>query len=245
MKILGIIPARFGSTRFHAKALVDIKGKPMVQHVYERSKLSKNLSRLVVATDHPEIEEVVKQFGGEVIMTSEHHPSGTDRCYEVVEKLSENYDYIINIQGDEPFIRFEQIDQCAALLDGETELATMISKIKDAETLFSPNVAKVIIDNKKEAIYFSREVIPFLRGVDKSDYLNRHDFYKHVSIYAYRTDILKAITSLKTGTLEDAEKLEQLRWIENGFKIKTGVTEYESIGIDTAEDLQRALKKFN
>ncbi len=244
MKILGIIPARYGSTRFHAKALVDINGKPMVQHVYERSKQSSALDRLVVATDHAEIEAVVKSFGGEVVMTREDHHSGTDRCYEVVEKLDEKFDYVINIQGDEPFIRYEQINQCSELLDGKTELATMISKINDLDTLLSQNVAKVITNKHHEAIYFSREVIPYLHGVEKSEYLKRHDFYKHVSIYAYRTDILKEITSLSTGMLEEAERLEQLRWIENGFKIKTGVTEYETLGIDTEEDLIKALKKF-
>ena len=244
MKILGIIPARYGSTRFHAKALADINGKPMVQHVYERAKMSSSLNKLVVATDHHDIEKAVLAFGGEVMMTSDRHPSGTDRCYEVVDRLNQTFHYIINIQGDEPFIRHEQIDQCASLLDGKTELATMISKITDKETLFSPNVAKVIINKNREAIYFSREALPFLRGVDKQDYLQRHDFYKHVSIYAYRADILKAITTLPVGDLEEAEKLEQLRWIENGYKIKTGVTEYESIGIDTEEDLERALKKF-
>ncbi len=244
MRILGVIPARYGSTRFHAKALVDIQGKPMIQHVYERSSEALSLDKVIVATDHPEILNVVEKFGGQAIMTKESHPSGTDRCYEAYLNLNETYDYIINIQGDEPFIQAKPIDECAELLDGETELATMISKIKDLETLINPKIAKVVVNEFREAIYFSRQVIPYLRDVDLEDYLDNHTFYKHVSIYAYRTDVLKKITSLSTGVLEEAEKLEQLRWIEHGFRIKTGVTEHESFGIDTEDDLIKALKIF-
>lgn len=219
-------------------------GKPMVQHVYERTSESKSLDKVIVATDHKEIFEAVNGFGGNVVMTRESHPSGTDRCYEAYLNFNEPYDYIINIQGDEPFIRPKPIDECASLLDGQVELATMIAKIKELDTLFNPKIAKVIINKNNEAIYFSREAIPFLRDVEKGDYLKQYVFYKHVSIYAYRTDILKNITSLPIGKLEDAEKLEQLRWIENGYKIKTGVTEHESFGIDTEEDLKKALEKF-
>ncbi len=244
MKILGIIPARYASTRFPGKPLVDIQGKPMVQQVYNQAKKSLLLDRLIVATDHTGIFDVVNSFGGEAVMTSESHSSGTERCFEAIQKLNEDYDYVINIQGDEPFIHFELIDQCASLLDGKTELATMIARIHDIEVLFNPNVAKVIINKNNEAIYFSREAIPYLRDVEKSKYLEHHIFYKHASIYAYRTDILKAISTLSVGDLEEAEKLEQLRWIEYGFKIKTGVTQHESFGIDTEEDLLKALDKF-
>lgn len=245
MKILGIIPARYGSTRFHAKALAEIHGKPMVQHVYERSSESLKLDEVIVATDHAKIFDVVKSFGGRAVMTREDHPSGTDRCYEAFLSTGKNFDYIINIQGDEPFIKPEQIDECAGLLDGKVELATMVTKIKDTDALFSPNTAKVLLNQNGEAIYFSREALPHLRGIEKKNYLDNHTFYKHVSIYAYRSDVLKAITSLKPSPLEEAEKLEQLRWIENGYKIKVGVTEYESFGIDTEEDLKKAIKHFS
>lgn len=245
MNILGIIPARYGSTRFPAKALAEIYGKPMVQHVYERARESQKLSEVIVATDHQEIFDAVSRFGGKAVMTRESHPSGTDRCYEAYLLTGKIFDYIINIQGDEPFIKPEQINECANLLDGEVELATMVTKINNEDSLFSPNTVKVLFNKNNEAIYFSREALPYLRGVDKADYLKRHTFYKHVSIYAYRTDILKAITALQPSSLEEAEKLEQLRWLENGYKIKTGVTEHDSFGIDTEEDLKKAIQYFS
>lgn len=245
MQILGIIPARYASTRFPAKALADISGKPMVQHVYERAVRSSRLSRVVVATDHPLIYDAVAAFGGEAIMTREDHPSGTDRCYEACVATGKQFDYVLNIQGDEPFIKPEQIDECAALLDGATELATMVTKFTDADSLFNHNTVKVLFNTRYEAIYFSREVLPHLRGIDKSDYLRHHTFYKHVSLYAYRVDVLEKITRLQPSLLEEAEKLEQLRWLENGYKIKVGVTEHESFGIDTQEDLQKALRHYS
>lgn len=242
MKILGIIPARLASTRFPEKVLVDIGGKSMVQRVYEQARKAKSLERVVVATDHDKIFNHVQSFGGEVYMTSPDHPSGTDRCMEALQKQDWPYDYVINIQGDEPFIMPEQIDELAALLDYKVHLATLVTQVKDPELLFSPNIMKVVFNHKHEALYFSRECIPYIRGAAKEEWLKRHTFYKHVCMYAYRTDILEEITELPPSSLEQAESLEQLRWLENGYTIKVGVTEYESISIDTPDDLERAKK---
>lgn len=242
MKILGIIPSRFNSTRFPGKALANINGKPMVWRVYDQACKARELNDVVVATDHERIFETVRNMGGNAIMTQDDHPSGTDRCYEAYQKFGAEYDYIINIQGDEPFIHPEQIDECAKLLDGTVELATLVTEIKNNKDLLSPNTAKVIFNYKMEAMYFSREALPHLRGIEKDNYLKHQNFYKHVSIYAYRADILKDITKLPVSKLEKAESLEQLRWLENGLKIKIGVTEFDSFGIDTPEDLENALK---
>ncbi|MBX9851605.1 MAG: 3-deoxy-manno-octulosonate cytidylyltransferase [Cytophagaceae bacterium] len=243
MKILGIIPARYASTRFPAKALADINGKSMIQRVYEQASKSSSLKKVLVATDHELISDHVKKFGGEVVMTSDSHQSGTDRCFEALQKTEGSFDYVINIQGDEPFIQPGQIDLLAGCLAEKTELATLIKKITDTETLFNPNTPKVIFNKNKEAIYFSRQTIPYLRGIKNEEWLNYHEFYKHIGIYAYRTDILSRITLLPVSPLEKAEALEQLRWIEHGYKIKIAITEYESYGIDTLEDLQRILKQ--
>jgi len=245
MKILGIIPARFASTRFPAKALVDIAGKPMVQRVYEQAVKSKKLEKVVVATDHAKIKEVVESFAGEVVMTSDQHPTGTDRCFEALQFQSADYDYAINIQGDEPFIQPESIDELAGLLDGYAQLATLVTPFKSSEQLFNPSLMKVIFDKYKNAIYFSREVVPHLRGVEKTLWAEKHTYYKHVCMYAYRADILAEITQLGQSDLEKAESLEQLRWIENGYKIKIGITNKESMSIDTPEDLQRALRAYD
>ena len=244
IKILGVIPARYASTRFPAKALAMIGDKPMIRRVYEQAAKSRSLARVVVATDHEKIFEAVKEFGGEAVMTRADHPSGTDRCYEALTLQHEAYDYVINIQGDEPFIKPEQIDQAAALLDGRTELATLVAPVRDQATLFNPNIVKVIFNNNDEALYFSRQCIPYLRGVEQEEWIDRHTFYKHVSIYAYRTDVLGRITQLPVSRLEKAESLEQLRWLENGYRIRIGVTEFESMGVDTPEDLEKAIKTF-
>jgi 3-deoxy-manno-octulosonate cytidylyltransferase (CMP-KDO synthetase) len=240
MKILGIIPARYASTRFPAKALADINGKSMVRRVYEQAVKANSLTKVVVATDHEKIYRHVKEFG-EVIMTSPDHQSGTDRCFEAYEKIKENFDYVINIQGDEPFIFPEQINLLASCLKSDVELATLVKKITDKETLFNPNTPKVIFSANNDAIYFSRQTIPYLRGIPVDEWLDKKDFYKHIGIYAYRTDLLKKITRLKVSDLEKAEALEQLRWLENGLKIKIAITEYESIGIDTPEDLDKII----
>ena len=243
-KILGIIPARYASSRFPAKALTDIGVKPMVRRVYEQAMKADGINKIVVATDHEEIFRTVKEFGGNVVMTSEHHPSGTDRCFEALQKEVEAYDYVINIQGDEPFINPDQINELAALLDGTVQLATMVSPIKDEVTLSNTNVVKVAFNRQMEALYFSREGIPHLRGIGKNEWISKHTYYKHVALYAYRTDILEEITKLPVSSLEKAESLEQLRWLENGYRIKIAITDHESFGIDTPEDLEKALGKF-
>ncbi|HSZ25312.1 MAG TPA: 3-deoxy-manno-octulosonate cytidylyltransferase [Cytophagaceae bacterium] len=239
MKILGIIPTRFASTRFPEKALVDIGGKSMVQRVYEQALKSATLSKVVIATDHKKIFDHVTQFGGHVVMTSETHQSGTDRCAEALVKENDIFDFVINIQGDEPFIKPEQIDLLTSILTEETELATLAKKITDEETLFNPNTPKMIWNEKMEAIYFSRQTIPYVRSVNAKEWLSKHDFYKHIGIYAYRVDVLKKITKLPLSVLERAECLEQLRWLENGYKIKVAITEFETIGIDTPDDLTK------
>lgn len=243
MSILGIIPARYASTRFPAKPLADMGGKSMIRRVYEQAKKSKSLSKVVVATDHEEIYQHVIDFGGDVCMTSTHHASGTDRCYEVLLKENTSFDYVINIQGDEPFIAPEQIDLLASLLlDGDTELATLIKKIDSVEQLFNPNLVKAVVNKNAEALYFSRSPIPYVRNMEQVEWVTHHNFYKHIGMYAYRKDVLEKITRLEISSLEKAESLEQLRWLENGYKIKVKETNIETIGIDTPEDLQNALK---
>ncbi len=240
MNIVGIIPARFASTRFPGKPLIDIAGKTMIQRVYEQAKKANSISEVVVATDDERIAQHVQSFGGNVVMTSENHQSGTDRCFEAIEKFEINADVVINIQGDEPFIQPEQIDLVASCFSlKETELATLIKKISTNEELFNPNTPKVLLNSNKEAIYFSRQTIPHIRGKEQNDWLKQHTFYKHIGIYGYRTDVLATITQLKQSSLELAEALEQLRWLENGYKIKVEITDFESVAIDTPDDLQK------
>jgi 3-deoxy-manno-octulosonate cytidylyltransferase (CMP-KDO synthetase) len=242
--IIGLIPARYASTRFPGKPLADIKGKSMIQRVYEQAKKSSSLSDVIVATDDERIFSAVSAFGGKVFMTLPTHPSGTDRCAEVVAKMNLKCDAVINIQGDEPFIDPGQIDLlCACFNDSRTQLATLIKKINSSEVLFNPNAPKVIIDQDNFAIYFSRHPIPYIRGVNENEWLNKHTFYQHIGIYGYKVDILREITQLKPSALELAESLEQLRWIEHGYKIKTAVTTFESIAIDTPGDLANILSK--
>lgn len=239
MKILGIIPARYASRRFPAKPLVDLGGRSMIRRVYTQAEKSDSLTKVVVATDHLEIFEHVSAFGGNVCMTSNNHVSGTDRCFEVLSKEIEKFDYVINIQGDEPFISPLQIDLLASLLDEKTELATLIKRLENQEHLLNPNVVKVVFNKNHEALYFSRSPVPHWRGKE-TDWVHHHHYYKHIGMYAYRSDILEKITSLKVSSLERAESLEQLRWIENGYKIKVAETTHETIGIDTPEDLEHA-----
>lgn len=241
MRILGIIPARFASTRFPGKPLADIKGKSMIQRVYEQACKAKKVNEVIVATDNKRIYEHVISWGGNVVMTSAEHLSGTDRCREAYEKTGEVFDYIINIQGDEPFIEPGQIDTLAALLDGETELATLIKEIEDPADIINPNVVKVV-KGKNYGLYFSRSPIPHFRNASIEKWVSKHIYFRHIGIYAYRTDILKEITELSQGELEKAESLEQLRWLENGYSIKIAETSFESFGIDTPEDLERAVK---
>lgn len=244
MKILGVIPARYASTRFPAKPLADIAGKTMIEWVYSQATQSLKLDQVVVATDNQKIFDHIKEKGGKVLMTSENHVSGTDRCAEALLLTKEKFDYVINIQGDEPFIDPRQIDLLASLLDGKTELATLIKKIKDAAALHNANIVKVITNIHQEAIYFSRSAVPHLRNVKPEDWLSKQTYFKHIGMYGYRTDILAEITKLSPSSLEVAESLEQLRWIENGYKIKVAETEIESMGIDTPEDLKRAVEQI-
>lgn len=239
LRFVAIIPARYASTRFPGKPLVDIGGKTMIQRVVEQ--VSKVLEDVYVATDDERIQSAILAFGGKVIMTSEHHKSGTDRCYEAFTKLKEDFDVVINVQGDEPFIQPSQIEilkQC--FLSNNTEIATLAKKIKEDdnfEVLKNANSPKLVLNKRNEAMYFSRSVIPFLRGIEGDDWAKHHSFFKHIGIYAYRADILGELTQLEQSPLEIAESLEQLRWLENGYRIKVGFTEVETVGIDTPEDL--------
>ena len=244
MQILGIIPARYASTRFPAKALVDIGGKSMIQRVYEQSAKATQLDQVIVATDDERILNHVLDFGGKAVMTSENHHSGTDRCYEAFTKTEGLYEYVINIQGDEPFISPEPIDRLAEVLTGDTELATLVKVIDNDEILFNPNVPKAVLNKRNEVMYFSRQTIPYLRNKESQDWLSSHVFYKHIGIYAYRTDVLAQITKLPVSSLEKAEALEQLRWLENGYAIKAVITSDDSHGVDTPDDLDRVTKKF-
>jgi 3-deoxy-manno-octulosonate cytidylyltransferase (CMP-KDO synthetase) len=241
-KIVAIIPARYHSTRLPGKPLLKIGDQTMIQRVYNQAKKCSSLDYIAIATDNELIKRHVENFGGNVIMTSESHQSGTDRCAEALDYLKEKFDYVINIQGDEPFIMPEQIEILAKLLEGETQIATLVKIIEDSKTLFNANSPKVILNKNNEAIYFSRHTIPFFRDYEKDNWLNINTFYKHLGIYGYRTDVLKKITQLPQSTLELAEKLEQLRWIENGYKIKVAVSPYDSIGIDTEADVEEARK---
>ena len=246
MKVLGIIPSRYASTRFPGKPLAMIAGKPMIQHVYERVKDIKVLSDVVVATDDNRIADCVHSFGGNVMMTKDTHKSGTDRCGEIVEQyknLGKEYDVIINIQGDEPFVEHSQIETLAkCFTDENTQIATLKKQISSKNELFSPNVVKVVCDKSGKAIYFSRFAVPYQRGIDENEWLNRHNYYKHIGIYAYRSRVLSRLIQLEQSELEISESLEQLRWIENGFSIKVEETLIENIAIDTPEDLLKIEK---
>lgn len=246
LRFVAIIPARYASTRFPGKPLVDIGGKTMIQRVYDQ--VSKVLDDVYVATDDQRIFDKVLSFGGKVIMTSDAHRSGTDRCYEAFTKLEDWFDVVINVQGDEPFIQPEQIEalkNCFA--DDETQIATLVKKITDkdgVEVLFNPNSPKVVIDKQNNALYFSRSPIPYKRGSDEKNWMAEHDYYKHVGVYAYRSEVLSQIVQMPPSKLELAESLEQLRWLENGLKIKAGFTEVETVGIDTPEDLEKIKGMF-
>lgn len=243
MKVLGIIPARYASTRFPGKPLADLGGKPVIQRVYEQ--VVSVLDEAVVATDDTRIYDVVKAFGGKVVMTSDKHNSGTDRCYEAYTAVGGDYDVVINIQGDEPFIQRSQLESLkSCFLSDKTDIATLVRPYDandSIDILFNPNSPKVVINNDNEALYFSRSVIPYLRNVPQQDWLKNHVFYKHIGLYGYRAEVLARITSLPQSPLEIAESLEQLRWLDNGYCIKVGFTDFETIGIDTPEDLDKAI----
>jgi len=241
MKILGIIPARFASTRFPGKPLADLLGMSMVERVYRQCEKATTLTHTVVATDHPKIVDHVNAFGGRVSLTSVDHPSGTDRCYETLTQQKESYDFVVNVQGDEPFIDPGQIDLLCRSLDKQTELATLIQKITTLEQLLAPTEAKVVLNHRQEAMYFSRAPIPYVQKHPQEEWLKHNTFYRHMGLYAYRSDILRAITQLPVSPLERAESLEQLRWVENGYRIKAIETDAEDgMCVDTPQDLEKA-----
>lgn len=241
--IIAIIPARYASTRFPGKPLAGIRGKSMIQRVYEQSSKSSRVSKVLVATDDERIVEHVTSFGGNVVMTAANHPSGTDRCWEALQQLDEQYQYVINVQGDEPFIEPGQIDELAAALeDGTTELATQMIAVDNPDILFDRGEVKIVLNSNNEALYFSRMVIPFIKGVEEKEWHRHHNYYRHVGMYAYRTDILEKITKLPVSALEKAESLEQLRWLENGYKIKCVLTKYDSHCVDTPADIEKVLQ---
>lgn len=239
MKFIGIIPARYASTRFPGKPLALLGGKPVIQHVYE--KVAAVLEAAYVATDDERIYDVVKAFGSQVVMTRTDHKSGTDRIEEAIEKIGGEWDVVVNVQGDEPFVAKSQLDTiCHCFDDPTTQIATLGKPFESMEAVQNPNSPKIVVDNMGFAMYFSRSVIPYVRGKEKSSWLTHYPFLKHLGIYAYRKDVLRQVTQLPQSSLEIAESLEQLRWLQNGFKIKVGTTDVETVGIDTPQDLERA-----
>lgn len=239
MKFIGIIPARYASTRFPGKPLALLGGKPVIQHVYE--KVAAVLEAAYVATDDERIYDVVKSFGGQVVMTRTDHKSGTDRIEEAIEKIGGEWDVVVNVQGDEPFVAKSQLDTiCHCFDDPTTQIATLGKPFESMVAVQNPNSPKIVVDNMGFAMYFSRSVIPYVRGKEKSSWLTHYPFLKHLGIYAYRKDVLRQVTQLPQSSLEIAESLEQLRWLQNGFKIKVGTTDVETVGIDTPQDLERA-----
>ena len=243
MKALGIIPARYASTRFPGKPLAMIQGKPMIRRVYEQAQKATSLSEVYVATDDERIVKAVLDFGGKVKMTSSEHQSGTDRCAEVLDLLEKEgnvFEIVVNIQGDEPIINPGQIDiVIESFKDASVDISTLAKKIETTDELFNPNVIKVVKDLFDNAIYFSRHPLPFQQNKVQSTWLEGFDYFKHIGIYAFRSEILKSVTQLKRSPLEISESLEQLRWLENGYAIRIEETGYESIAVDTPEDLSK------
>jgi len=246
MNAIGVIPARYASTRFEGKVLADFCGKPIVQHVYERAKQARMLDDLIIACDDERVEKVILKFGGKTVRTSPDQPTGTDRLTEVVNPL--DVKIVVNIQGDEPFIHSTMIDNIVLELSNNPEIgmATVIKKIEAEEELYDPNVVKVVIDRDGFALYFSRNLIPFVRDKDATKpILETYTFYKHVGVYGYTKDFLFTFKNLPKVNLEEAEKLEQLRCLEHGYKIKTIITKLDTLGIDTPEDLEKAKALFH
>lgn len=239
MKFIGIIPARYASTRFPGKPLAILGGKTVIQRVYEQA--TAVLQEAYVATDDERIFQTVEQFGGRAVMTRTDHKSGTDRIEEAAEKIGTDADIIINIQGDEPFIQQSQIETLMHLFDNpDTQIGTLGKPFESIEAAMNPNSPKIVTDLRGFALYFSRSVIPFVRGQQQSDWLQHFPYLKHLGLYAYRREVLRQVTQLSQSPLELAENLEQLRWLENGYRIRVGLTNVETVGIDTPEDLQRA-----
>ncbi|MFD1551537.1 3-deoxy-manno-octulosonate cytidylyltransferase [Putridiphycobacter roseus] len=244
MKVLAIIPARYNSSRFPGKPLIDIKGKSMIQRVYEQVCKSNMVQKVVVATDDSRIFNAVVSFGGEVMMTANTHESGTERCGEIIEKYT-GFDVVINIQGDEPLVQPQQIEQVLNLFeDPSVNIGTLVKAFDQESELFNPNRVKVVLDQFKNAIYFSRSPIPYLANVAKENWLDKTTFWKHIGIYAWREKTLKQILKLPVCTLEKLESLEQLRWLNADLKIRTAETNIETPNIDTPEDLQKVLNRL-
>lgn len=245
MNILAVIPARYNSSRFPGKPLADIGGKTMIERVYTQVQKAAGITEIVVATDDERIVETIRNFGGKYVMTSPNHPSGTDRCAEVLNTLPGDYDAVINIQGDEPFIHPEQVEQIAGLLrKHNTEIATLARKIQVKEDIFDPSKVKVVFDSNRKALYFSRSPIPYDRQHPQEDWLYHTEFYLHVGIYGYTAEVLRDITGLQVSSLEKTESLEQLRWLQNGYSLHLDITPHESFGIDTPADLDRIVKQM-
>lgn len=243
MKFIGIIPARYSSSRFPGKPLAILGGKPVIEHVYRQ--VSSVMGDVFVATDDQRIYDAVEAFGGKAIMTRSDHKSGTDRICEALEKVGGSFDVVINIQGDEPFIQKSQLETVMQCFDDpRTQIATLGKPFESMEAVENPNSPKIVLDNDGYALYFSRSVIPFVRGKEYEEWLSHFPYLKHIGLYAYRTEVLREVSKLPQSTLELAESLEQLRWLQNGYKIKVGLTDVETIGIDTPEDLQRAEEKM-
>ena len=242
MKFIALIPARYASTRFPGKPLAMLGGKSVIQRVYEQ--VSKAVDETYVATDDQRIFDAVEAFGGKVVMTRSDHKSGTDRIEEAAEKIGGDYDVVVNVQCDEPFIQASQIDTvCHCVDDPTTQIATLGKPFgNDIEAISNPNSPKIVVDKKGFALYFSRSIIPFVRGKEAAEWPSSYPFLKHLGLYAYRRNVLREVTQLPQGVLEKAESLEQLRWLENGYKIRVGLTDVETVGIDTPADLERAEK---
>lgn len=245
MKVLGVIPARFASTRFPGKPLVNIAGRSMIQRVVEQVQKANAVNHIIVATDDARIHQHVEELGANALMTSPDHPSGTDRCKEALEKAGMSFDLVVNIQGDEPFIEPAQIDLLVSCFnDKNADIATLVRPIESSEELFNPNQVKALIRENGDAIYFSRAAIPHLKEIPQEQWVQHHNFWGHVGLYAYRSEVLKNIAKLPPSPLEKAESLEQLRWLENGYSIKTKVTPEAAFGIDTPEDLEEAIRRL-
>lgn len=245
MKVLAIIPARYASSRFPGKPLIDIKGKSMIQRVYEQVSKTTLVTDIIIATDDQRIYDVVVDFGGKVMMTDKQHQSGTSRCGEVIVE-NPNYDVIINVQGDEPLVQPKQIDAVLSLFaDQSVKIATVVKAIKENAELFNPNRVKVVLNSKNEAIYFSRHAIPFLANTPQENWLEKAHFWKHIGIYAWTKATLSELLQLESTELEIQESLEQLRWIYHGYSIQTIETKIETPNIDTPEDLKKVLQALN
>jgi len=245
MSILAIIPARYASTRFPGKPLAMIKGKTMLQRVYEQALQCELLDGVIVATDDERIASHARDFGAGVVTTRTDHPSGTDRCFEAYQLYKNKCDYVINVQGDEPFLDPQQITSLAKVCDGTVEIATQMIKCTSHEVLFDKGEVKIVLNTNKEAMYFSRNVIPYIKNKDEKEWHKHFDYYRHVGMYAYRIDVLEKITRLKPSALELAESLEQLRWLEYGYKITCAETAFDSHCIDTPEDIEKVLRLMN